>query len=148
MSTARRPGHMAVWAAVMIFCAARAVMAADLPVRTFDQDPAWEKFGKTAMGGFAKQVTQDFGWRPTKKTPAWAGKFTGQFSWAFADVANRNWKASGVGAFDGGVYQKTMSPPIKSDGKPHDFAVAYDPAGGEGGAGEVSVTIDGKTWKE
>lgn len=52
-----------------------------------------------------------------------------------------------MGAFDGGIYQKTMTPPIRSDGKSHDFAVEYDPAGGDG-LGEISITVDGKTWKQ
>jgi hypothetical protein len=204
----------------------RSVRAAEnLETHSFDSDPAWEKFGETAMGGKSRQVTQDFGWRPTnkaggaapgeiggvfgrsltravywmkipekttndklsisgrfavprtdndsgmqigffhetstgwrtpnslvfrlsgedKKEPAWEGKWVGQFSWAFVDFANRNVKASGIGALDGNVYQNTKTPPIYSDGKSHEFAIAYDPAGA-GGNGEVSITIDGKTW--
>ncbi|HWP40219.1 MAG TPA: hypothetical protein VNL70_04790 [Tepidisphaeraceae bacterium] len=69
----------------------------------------------------------------------------GQYSWALADLGNRNWKADGVGAFDG-IYQTTKTEPIKSDGKPHDFAVVYDPDGANG-LGEISITIDGHTWK-
>ncbi|MCB9767445.1 MAG: hypothetical protein H6752_04555 [Candidatus Omnitrophica bacterium] len=69
----------------------------------------------------------------------------GQYSWALADYCTQKWRAGGLGAFDG-RYQTTDTPPIKSDGKPHDFIVAYDPKGASG-VGEISIAIDGKEWK-
>jgi hypothetical protein len=80
-----------------------------------------------------------------KDRGAWLGNWRGQFSWAFVDLATRNAKASGLGALDGNVYQKTKTPPIKSDGESHDFAISYDPDGAAG-LGAISITIDGTTW--
>jgi hypothetical protein len=69
----------------------------------------------------------------------------GQFSWAFANARNSAGVFKEVGAFDG-RYQDTRTPPIRSDGKPHDFVIAYDP-GVADSRGEITITMDGATWK-
>jgi hypothetical protein len=69
------------------------------------------------------------------------GKF-----WVFYEYGTGRWRTGGGGAFEGDAYQRTPTPPFPADGKPHDWALDYDPAGA-GGRGLVTFRIDERRYE-
>ena len=67
------------------------------------------------------------------------------YSWVFYEYGTRHWRVGGGATFEG-IYQTTEDPPLKSDGAPHDWSLDYDPDGADG-LGEITFTLDGKTFK-
>ena len=65
--------------------------------------------------------------------------------WVFFEYCTRHWLAGGKGCFEGEQYQRTKTPPIPIDGKPHDWALKYDPDGNDGN-GLITFTLDGRPY--
>ncbi len=63
----------------------------------------------------------------------------------FFEYGTQTWKTGGGETFEG-PYQTTTTPMHKADGSPHTWTLDYDPAGA-GGTGEITFTLDGKTYK-
>jgi hypothetical protein len=52
-----------------------------------------------------------------------------------------------MGCFEGERYQTTPTPPFRSDGTVHEWALSYDP-NGAGGQGQIAFTLDGKRYTQ
>jgi hypothetical protein len=83
------------------------------------------------------------GWR-TPNSVALRLDGNGDKFWVLFEYGTRLGRA-GSGATFEGKYQTTKTKPEPADGKPHRWALTYDPAG-HGGDGELIFVWDGKTY--
>jgi hypothetical protein len=63
----------------------------------------------------------------------------------FFEYGTQTWKTGGGATFEG-AYQTTKTPMIPADGKPHTWALDFDPAGADGD-GLMTFTMDGQAHK-
>lgn len=66
-------------------------------------------------------------------------------NWVFFEYGTAAWRAGGGSNFEG-IYQTTKTRPMPSDGKSHRFRLAYEPMGADG-SGEMTLTLDGHTFR-
>jgi len=62
----------------------------------------------------------------------------------FFEYGTQTWKTGGGTTFEG-PYQTTKTPMIPADGRPHTWALEFDPAGA-GGDGLITFTMDGQVY--
>ena len=97
----------------------------------------------TLIGWFNDKGSR--GWR-TSNSLAMRIDGNGGRYWVFFEYGTADWMTGGMGCFEGEAYQTTRTKPFPADGTPHDWALVYDPAGA-GGAGQVTLTLDGKEYR-
>jgi hypothetical protein len=91
-----------------------------------------------------------FGWFNAEQSRGWRTAHSLVFRidgnggkyWIFFEYGTGDWMTGGRGCFEGDAYQTTKTRPFKADGTPHDWTLAYDPAGAEGN-GLITFTLDG-----
>ena len=112
----------------------------------------------TASGRFAVHDDESntgtlFGWFNAERSRGWRTAHSLVFRidgnggkyWVFFEYGTGDWMTGGRGCFEGDAYQTTKTKPFKADGTPHDWVLAYDPAGA-GGNGLITFTLDGTRY--
>ena len=97
----------------------------------------------TLIGWFNDKASR--GWR-TSNSLAMRIDGNGGKYWVFFEYGTADWMTGGMGCFEGEQYQTTKTKPFPADGTPHDWSLVYDPGGG-GGAGLVTLTLDGREYR-
>jgi hypothetical protein len=142
-----KPGEIGGW---IQRSATPAYLATPIQPKTLnDKLTASGRFAVTKDGGNSGMLFGWFnkdsrGWRTpnslTFRIDGNGGKY-----WVFFEYGTQHWLAGGMGCFEGERYQTTPTKPFLADGTPHTWSITYDPAGA-GGRGQITFTIDNKTY--